>query len=162
LRYKIGWLLICVFAMIDLAWGDDSVATPIDWVPQSVWINPGVLSYHFDRHAGYREDNWGVGGQLDFDYDLALLGGTFLNSDNRRSHYFGALWQPYELGGIKLGAVAGAFDGYPFMRNGAWFPALLPMASVAYDRLGANLTVVPNYKNRLHGAIVLQLLFKVW
>jgi hypothetical protein len=131
-------------------------------VPDAVWINPGVLSYHFNRNAGYREDNWGIGGQLDFPGDISLLGGTFINSDNRRSHDVGLLWEPLHLGIFKFGGVAGGFDGYPYMLNGAWFPALLPMASTSYGRFGANLTVVPNYKNRLHGAVVLQLMFRIW
>lgn len=135
---------------------------PLSYVPESVWINPGELSYHFNRSAGYREDNWGFGAQLNYSHNLALLGGTFINSDRQRSHDFGILWQPCAIGPVKLGGVVGAFDGYPYMEHGAWFPAALPMASVAYERFGANLTVVPNYKNRLHGAVVVQFIFKVW
>ncbi len=156
--YLAAFLLVA-FESVSAQEADVASAT---WTPESFWIDPGLFSYHFDRHAGYREDNWGIGGQIGFEDNLALLGGTFLNSDNRRSHYAGVLWQPYELAGVRLGGVAGGFDGYPYMRNGGWFPALLPMASVAYERFGANLTVVPNYKNRLHGAVVLELLFKLW
>ena len=141
---------------------DLTCGQPDSYLPESIWINPGELSYHFNRSAGYREDNWGFGAQLDYPHNIALLGGTFINSDRQRSHDFGVLWEPYELGPVKLGGVIGAFDGYPYMEHGGWFPAVLPMASVAYQRIGANLTVVPNYKNRLHGAVVLQLIFKVW
>ncbi|MGA2552900.1 MAG: hypothetical protein ABSF50_22380 [Burkholderiaceae bacterium] len=161
-RKRQGAFLAIALSASGLAWADEPPASDTDWMPHSFWVDPGVLSYHFNQHAGYRGDNWGIGGQLGFTDDLALMGGTFINSDNQRSHYFGVLWQPYDIAGIKLGGVAGGFDGYPYMHNGAWFPALLPMASYSYERVGANLTIVPNYKNRLHGALVLELLFKVW
>ncbi len=169
--YRISGCFLRVAATVFLAGllplaahaADDNQTDPaFSYVPESIWINPGELSYHFNRSAGYREDNWGFGAQLNYPHNIALLGGTFINSDRQRSHDFGILWQPYEFGAVKLGGVVGAFDGYPYMEHGAWFPAALPMASVAYQRFGANLTIVPNYKNRLHGAVVVQLIFKVW
>ncbi len=131
-------------------------------VLQSVWINPGVFSLHFNQGYGYRQDNWGIGGQLNFNHDLALLGGSFINSNDARSHDVGILWQPLEWGPFKIGAVGGGFDGYPNMENGAWFPAVLPMVSTSYERIGVNFSIVPNYKNRLHGAFVIQLIGRVW
>ena len=63
---------------------------------------------------------------------------------------------------MKLGAVVGAFDGYPKMRDGGWFPALIPAATFEYKRVGVNVAIVPTYKDRLHGGISVQLKFKVW
>ncbi len=147
--------------------GTDSAVTthPASWAalaPESVWINPGFFSEHFNQSLGYRQDNWGFGAQVNLPNDLALLGGEFLNSDNTRSHDIGVLWQPWSLGPFKIGAVAGAFNGYPHYQNGAWFPAVLPMVSTHYGIVGANFSVVPNYGNRLHGAFVIQLLLRVW
>ena len=141
----------------DFSWSDTS-----NYIPESAWINPGDLSYHFSRGENFRGDNWGFGAQINFPHDLALLGGTFINSDRQRSYDAGILWEPYSIGPVKFGAVAGAFNGYPYFKNGAWFPALLPMASASYERFGANVTILPNYKNKLHGAFVVQLIFKVW
>jgi hypothetical protein len=142
--------------------GDDAPAASSPWDAQSLWLNPGVFSEHFDHSFGFRQDNWGFGAQLNLPNDIAVLGGEFLNSDNRRSHDIGLLWQPVALGPFKIGAVAGAFDGYPHYRNGAWFPAILPMVSTSYGIVGANFSIVPNLGNRLHGAFVIQLLLRVW
>ena len=63
---------------------------------------------------------------------------------------------------MSAGVILGAFDGYPRMRNGGWFVAPLPLLAVEGKRFGANFTIVPNYGNRLHGAVAIQLKMKVW
>jgi hypothetical protein len=63
---------------------------------------------------------------------------------------------------VRAGVIVGAFDGYPRMRDGGWFPAALPAASIEYGRLGVNLTIVPTYKDRLNGAVALQFKLRVW
>lgn len=161
-----GLMCLAAAASFHSARADDTTASAgADapwWQPQAFWVDPGVLSYHFDRHAGYREDNWGLGGQIDLPHSVSVLGGTFINSDNARTHYAGVLWQPWSLGPVKAGAVVGGFDGYPHYQNGAWFPAALPWITVEAGRFGANFTVIPNYGDRLHGAVVMQLMFKIW
>jgi hypothetical protein len=149
--------LTCQAEGSDFSWPDSN-----NYTPQALWLNAGDLSYHFQSGENFRGDNWGFGAQIDFPHDLSLLGGTFINSDRQRSYDAGVLWEPYSIGPVKLGAVAGGFNGYPYFRNGAWFPALLPMASASYQSIGANVTILPNYKNKLHGALVVQLIFKVW
>jgi hypothetical protein len=133
-----------------------------DVTSNSVWISPGFWSRHFDRSAGYREDNIGLGAELDFSPDLFVQAGSYINSDRARSHYAGGAWEPFERWGIRAGIYGGAFDGYPAMRNGGWFIAAFPMISMRTDRIGLNLTAIPNYGNRLHGALVAQVLFRVW
>jgi hypothetical protein len=128
----------------------------------SVWIAPGFLSHHFDRSAGFREDNIGFGVEVDMPRQTMIQAGSYINSDGDRTHYAGAAWSPIELGPFRLGVYAGAFDGYRLMRNGDWFVAALPMLSYRRGRLGANLTVIPNYQDKLHGAIVGQILLRVW
>lgn len=144
------------------AHADDAAPPDSWWSPQSVWLNPGVYSEHFNQHLGYRQANWGFGAQINLPDDFALLGGEFLNSNDARSHDLGVLWQPWAIGPFKIGAVAGGFNGYPYMHNGGWFSAVLPMASITEGIVGANFSIVPNYANRLHGAFVVQLILKVW
>ena len=56
----------------------------------------------------------------------------------------------------------GVIDGYPGMRNGDWFLAAIPAASIEYKKIGANLVVIPGYKDRVYGSISLQLKLKVF
>ncbi len=53
-------------------------------------------------------------------------------------------------------------DGYPKMKNGDWFLAMIPTASFEYKNFGANIMYVPSYQDRLYGAISVQLKFKVF
>ena len=48
------------------------------------------------------------------------------------------------------------------MLDGGWFIAVIPAASFEYKNVGANLMFVPSYKDRLYGAISLQLKFRVF
>ena len=53
-------------------------------------------------------------------------------------------------------------DGYPYMRDGGWYAAALPLIAIEGERLGLNFTVIPTIKNRLHGAITFQFKLRVW
>ena len=136
--------------------------TDISPTPFNLWINPGLVSYHFDRNAGYRGLNWGFGVQSNISEDFSILAGNFINSDRARSNYAALAWQPLTWNSVRMGVVASAFDGYPHMLNGGWFPAMMPWVSIRNDRFGVNLTIVPNYRNRLHGAIAAQFIVRVW
>ncbi|HEV7815927.1 MAG TPA: hypothetical protein VGP06_12605, partial [Janthinobacterium sp.] len=70
--------------------------------------------------------------------------------------------EPVALGPFRLGAVVGAFNGYPKMLDGGWFPALVPVLSYEYKRVGVNLGIVPSYKDRLYGAFSFQLKVKLF
>ncbi len=48
------------------------------------------------------------------------------------------------------------------MRNGGWFVAPVPVLAIEGKRLGVNLSVIPNYKDRLHGAFAMQVKLRVW
>ena len=128
----------------------------------NLWINPGLVSYHFDRNAGYRGLNWGFGVQSNLSEEVSVLAGNFINSDRVRSNYAGLAWQPLSWRSVRIGLAAGVFDGYPTMRNGGWFVAALPWISIRNERIGVNFTIVPNYSNRLHGAISGQVILRVW
>lgn len=137
-----------------------------DNVLRQVWLNPGMFSYHFDRKKDLREDNTGLGAELTLTENHVLAAGNFINSNRRRSHYGAYYWRPlhWRPAGINVhaGIAAGAIDGYPNYRNGAWFAAALPMLALEGERLGANIFFVPTIKNRLDGAIAVQIRLRAW
>ncbi len=157
---KTAFLLLALSA--PAAWAADGF-TAVDPAPKSeVWIDSGFLTYHFNRDKDLNGANGGLGLEYRFRGDLSATAGRFYNSDRAYSNYVGAIWQPVAIGPLRLGAVIGAFDGYPHMRNGGWFPALIPAATFEYKRVGVNVGFVPSYKDRLYGGISVQLKLKVF
>jgi hypothetical protein len=126
-----------------------------------LWINPGFYSYHFQRDKGFDDTNPGFGAEYRFSTVASVTAGRFHNSDRQMSNYAGVYYQPWAIGPVRLGAVIGGFDGYPKMRDGGWFLAAIPVVSVEYQRVGVNFAIVPTYKERLHGALSVQLKFKL-
>ena len=127
----------------------------------AIWINPGFYSAHFDTDKGLRNSNPGLGLEINLNEDWSATLGEFTNSNNARSNYMGAYYQPWHLGSWKFGVVGGAFNGYPKAFNGGWFPALLPVATLEKERLGLNIAFVPPLQDRLYGAISFQLKLRV-
>jgi hypothetical protein len=127
-----------------------------------LWLNPGFYSYHFQKDKGFNNSNFGLGGEYRYTTTGSVMLGIFDNSDRQTSRYLGWCWQPIESGPVRFGAVVGAIDGYPHMLNGGWFVAVIPTASFEYKNVGANLLFVPSYKDRLHGAISLQVKVRVF
>jgi opacity protein-like surface antigen len=133
-------------------------------VQPQLWLNAGLFSYHFNRDRDYRERNWGLGAEAIVAPDHVLLLGTYLNSDNARSHYAGYQWRPLHwqpLGvNVSAGLAVTAIDGYATTNNGDWFLAPIPTLAIEGRRFGVNLILVPNFK---HGAaLAAQLKLKVW
>nr|ACN58904.1 hypothetical protein AKSOIL_0289 [uncultured bacterium BLR18] len=164
MRYPFRSVLAAIAAAVMLsapALADDAVRF-IDQQPLSeVWINPGFYSFHFDGDKGLNNNNAGLGAEYRFSTVMSATAGRFYNSDRRYSNYAGVYWQPVAVGPFRLGAVAGAFNGYPRARNGGWFPAVIPAISYEYQRFGANIAVIPGYKDRLYGAVSVQLKFRI-
>lgn len=131
--------------------------------PQNqLWLNAGFYSFHFDTSKGLNNSNYGLGAEYRYSTTSSLTVGQFYNSDNETSHYVGMYWEPITWGKVKLGAVFGGFDGYPRMLNGGWFPAIIPVASVEYERVGANVAFVPSFQDRLYGAISVQIKLRLY
>ncbi len=128
----------------------------------SLWLDTGFATYHFQSDKDLNGRNPGIGVEYRFSETSALTAGRFYNSDRQHSRYAGMYYQPWTYHGVKLGVVAGGFDGYPKMKNGGWFLAVIPTATFEYQRVGVNVAVVPTYKNRLHGGISVQLKFKLF
>lgn len=125
-----------------------------------LWLNAGFYSAHFDTDKGLRNANPGIGFEYRIDPVWSATAGHFRNSNNADSHYLGAYFQPWTYAGIKLGVVAGAFNGYPNAYNGGWFPAVIPAASLEHGHWGLNLALVPPLKDRLYGAVSFQLKYR--
>jgi hypothetical protein len=141
----------------------DELFTRIEPAPANEWwVDSGFATYHFNRDKDLNGANGGLGAEYKFRADLAATAGRFYNSDRQYSNYVGAIWQPYAIGPVRLGAVIGGFNGYPHMRDGGWFPALIPVATIEYKRVGVNVGFVPSYKDRLYGGISVQLKFKLF
>ena len=126
------------------------------------WVNAGFYSYHFQRDKGLQDSNPGLGIEQRLSTVTSLTAGRFYNSDRRYSNYAGVYYQPIAFGPVRFGAVVGGFNGYPKMRNGGWFLAAIPVATFEYKSVGMNVAFVPSYRDRLYGAVALQLKLKVW
>lgn len=125
-----------------------------------LWINAGFYSAHFDTDQGLRNANPGLGFEYRIDDTWGATAGRFINSNNANSSYLGAYYQPWTFAGVKLGVVAGAFNGYPNAFDGGWFPAVLPVATLESGNFGLNIAFVPPMKDRLYGAMSFQLKFR--
>ena len=127
-----------------------------------LWVNPGFYSFHFDKNKGLNNNNFGPGIEYRYSTTNSITLGAFDNSDNQTSHFAGWYWQPLGLGPVRLGAAVGALDGYPKMKDGGWFTAAIPAVSAEYKNIGTNILIIPGYKNRLYGAISVQLKLRVF
>lgn len=127
-----------------------------------IWINPGMYSYHFQKDQNLNNNNLGVGLEYRFNTVASATIGNFKNSDNGHSSYAGIYYQPIAIGPVKLGVVAGGFNGYQSTNNGGWFPAVLPALTIEEGRFGANIFFIPTVGDRVHGAISLQIKVKLY
>lgn len=126
-----------------------------------IWINPGFYSYHFERDKGFNNVNTGLGLEVYLTDNYSLTAGFFENSDRATSRYVGLYAMPFKIGGFKLGTAVGAFDGYPRVRQGGWFPALIPTAAFEGKQFGLNVGFVPTIGDRLHGALTFQVKYNL-
>jgi hypothetical protein len=131
-------------------------------VKNELWVNPGMYSYHFQKDQNLNNNNWGIGLEYRFNTVASLTVGNFKNSDNGHSSYAGIYYQPIAIGPVKLGVVAGGFNGYQSTNNGGWFPAVLPALTIEEGRFGVNVFFIPTVGDKVHGAISFQLKVKLY
>lgn len=141
------------------SYGPINVIAPIE--KSELWLNPGLMSYHFDQGRDFNAGNYGFGGEYKFSSVASLTLGTYRNSHYHHSNYIGAYWQPISIGPVNIGLVAGGFSGYSSTNNGGWFPAVLPALSLEGDWIGLNLIMIPTVSNRVAGSFSFQIKFKV-
>jgi hypothetical protein len=91
--------------------------------PLKLWINAGYYSAHFDTDQGLRNNNFGFGVEAVINEDWSATAGGFTNSNNARSNYVGAYYQPWHWGAWKAGAVVGVPGCGPCMGNHMGIPA---------------------------------------
>lgn len=154
--------LLALLGAAPLAHGADFF-TKIDPAPTSeLWLDTGFYTAHFDGDKDLNNNNKGLALEYRFSGTLAATGGRFYNSDRAWSNYAGVIWQPYAVGPVRVGLALAAFDGYPKTRNGGWFPGVIPTLTYEYERVGVNVGIIPNYKDRLYGGVSFQLKFKLF
>lgn len=160
-----GWRMVVLVCAALYAATTQAEAAP-EASGLQVWINPGIYSYHFDSSKNLRNNNIGLGAEVLLARDHVLMGGTFINSNDARTHYAAYEWRPlhWQYAGVDIGAgiAIGAFDGYPNYRNGAWFVAPLPMLAIEGKTFGANISLIPTVANRFDGALAIQVKIRVW
>jgi hypothetical protein len=153
--------ILCLLAP-DRARADASAA---DFAPQ-VWLSPGMYSWHFDRSKDLRDPNPGFGVEVAVTREHVVMAGTYLNSNDARSHYAAYAWRPlhWRFGSLDAGAgiAVAAIDGYPNYKEGGWFVAPLPLVFLESRYVGVNLSIVPTLSNRVDGAFTVQFKLRVW
>ena len=142
-----------------------AIALAADTEPSpQIWLNAGFLSYHADRSQDYRENNIGFGAEAVFAPDHGFFLGSFINSDNARSHYAMYQWRPlhWQLKGLSVngGLIAGFVDGYS-KNDGGWFFGAAPVLFFEGQRFGANFVIVPTSEPE-HRLVALQLKLRVY
>jgi hypothetical protein len=154
--------LLCLLLAGACARADD-LLTKIDVAPRSeFWLATGFATAHFNRDKDLNGSNTGYGAEYHFSTTMRAAAGHFYNSDRGHSTYAGMIWQPYAIGPLRLGATVAVFNGYPRVRGGGWFPAVIPTMTLDYRRVGVNIGVVPSLGNRLYGGVSVQLRLKIF
>ena len=108
----------------------------------SLWVTSGLRSWHTNEsYWHYRQNNDGIGLSYEMPHEINIVAGTYMNSDNNRTNYFGAIYEPVNFFGVQLGILGGVFSGYTSARLTT---PLIPMASYEYERVVINLFWVPS------------------
>lgn len=155
-------LIPVALALIALPARADDTVTVIESRPlNELWLNPGFLSRHFNSSENHNENNYGIGAEYRFSTVASAAAGRYYNSYRRYSNYLGIYYQPVAIGAVRLGVLAGGFDGYPKMHAGNGFPGAIPMASYEHGAIGVNVAFIPPLGDRLPGAVALQLKIRV-
>lgn len=126
-----------------------------------IWINPGFYSQHFDKSKNLNDNNRGFGVEASINNTYSVTAGVFENSNRETSHYIGAYVMPFQRGAFKAGAAIGAFDGYPLMREGGWFAAVVPAMAIEGRRFGMNIFVIPKIGDKVNGALSFQVKYNL-
>jgi hypothetical protein len=153
------WHMLRCIAVLCLSLWASFAQAELDW--KNAWVNAGFYTYHFEKDKKLENTNLGLGVEVPINSTYSLTAGRFHNSDNAKSNYAGVYVMPYKMAGIKIGAVVGAFNGYPNAYEGRWFPALIPVAAIEGSQFGLNVAFVPTVANKLHGGVSFQLKYRI-
>lgn len=127
---------------------------------------------HADNSLNLNEENWGLGFEYDFDmrnqWIPFVTAVSFSDSNRNNSNYFGGgskrrflLGQNPDGLHLDLGVVGFMMKRRGF-NNDAYFPGVLPFASVGNKWLAINMTYVPKIDPKMVEFIYFQAMVKVW
>ncbi len=134
--------LVGLFASLVMALLIIFLCKPALAAEDSLWVTSGLRSWHTNEgYWHYRQNNDGIGLSYEMPHEINIVAGTYMNSDNNRTNYLGAIYQPVDFFGVHLGVLGGFFSGYTSARLTT---PLIPMASYEYRRVGINLFWVPS------------------
>ena len=153
------WHLLRCIAVLCLCLSASFAQAELDW--KNAWVNAGFYTYHFEKDKKLENTNDGLGIEVPINDTYSLTAGRFHNSDHAKSNYAGVYVMPYNVAGIKMGAVVGAFNGYPNAYDGGWFPALIPVVALEGSQFGLNVAFIPTINNKLHGGVSFQLKYRI-
>ncbi len=156
LQAMVGWALAMLSVYVVAAEAPGVSASPLSH--SEMWVNVGGFSRHFARNKGYNESNFGLGVEYRLNPDVSVMAGSYYNSIRRTTTYATVNWQPYRVGEIKVGALAGLMDGYPSVARGGKFFMAVPMLTYEGRRVGVNFGIIPSTTN-VDSALFMQ--FKV-
>ncbi len=163
LRHHHGAILLPLLlaSALQPACADDTpVSLLLPGRPAQFWVNLGGISQHFQYAEEFNQQNFGYGIEYQLSASQYLVLGGYRNSVHADTRYIGGAWMPLAAGSFKLGAIAGLADGYAAMRDGGFFPVVLPVLAFERGRVGANFILIPNMKDKVSGAVAMQLKFR--
>ena len=122
----------------------------------SVWVMSGMWSVHPNEdyyHYNQKNSGWGLAYE-DHDHDHTYIVGDYFNSVRQDSKYIGMIHDPWSVGPVRFGYMAGLISGYS--TSPRYIPVAAPMASYEYRGIGLNFVWVPSV------VVAVQLKVKVW
>ena len=102
---------------------------------------PHIHTVAIHAEPGFRSVVPGIG-VLCRKNDLLLGAGRYFNSVGRPSNYLITGYQPWHIGSVRFGAVAGVDDGYPF-RDGHVIPLAAAVMSIPLSWGDAHVLILP-------------------
>jgi len=106
------------------------------------WVGINTISYHANRDRHYNERNGGV--FLECSGRTGYQLGYYKNSYLRDTYYGLVTYQPFEMFGMRFGAMAGVGTGYREKNDqprGGLSPLIAGLVSIEGKHAGANVIV---------------------
>lgn len=113
-------------------------------VQADTWLQMGGPSYHFtqpDEGKHYNQLNYGLGIEQTVNKDWRVAGGWYKNSNFRDSFYLGALYTPWKVSGLSVGAFGGVVSGY--LPENRLMPVIVPYVGYEWECFGVGFGALP-------------------
>lgn len=123
---------------------------------EGLTLNLGGVSHHFRNDKEHNDVNEGIGLEWDASRVVGVAAGGYYNSDSTWSQYVYVRYQPFNIGGTRIGALAGLVTGYK-----KWGCSICPagLLAVSHDYGPVTLSLVgfPNIGKAVDGVVSLQI-----